>query len=374
MEFGFSEEQEALRKSAREFLTDQSTTALVRRLMEDSTGFDESLWKHMASLGWMGTAIPEAEGGLGLGLIELAILFEEMGRAILPAPFFSSVGLAAPVLAAAGARDLLGAIASGEKRATLALAEPTGGWAASDVKAKAAREGNAWKLSGTKSFVPDAHVADEVIVVARTARAKDPREGLSLFLVPTADKKMKVKALDTIDKTRRVSTVKIGGVVVSSDRLIGPDGGAWPILERSLDRAAVALAAEGTGLAQRVLEITRDYAKERTQFDKPIGSFQAISHRLADMLLAVENARSTTYYAAWALEESTPDASLAAATAKVAASEAAAKVAAGGIQVHGGIGFTWEHDMHLYYRRAKWIELFGGDTTIWRERIASLLP
>jgi alkylation response protein AidB-like acyl-CoA dehydrogenase len=374
MEFGFSEEQEALRKSAREFLTDQSTTALVRRIMEDKTGFDEGLWKQMSSLGWMGTAIPESDGGLGLGLIELAILFEEMGRAILPAPFLSSVGLAAPVLAAAGAKDLLGAVASGSKRATLALAEPEGGWGAAGVKAKAVKADGSWKLSGTKSFVPDAHLADEIIVVARTERAKDPREGLSLFLVPTADKKMKVKQLDTVDRTRRLASVKVGGVTVGSDRLIGPEGGAWPILERSLDRAAVALAAEGTGLAQQVLEITRDYAKERTQFDKPIGSFQAISHRLADMLLAVENARSTTYYAAWALEESTPDASLAAATAKVAASEAAAKVAAGGIQVHGGIGFTWEHDMHLYYRRAKWIELFGGDTTVWRERIASLLP
>jgi alkylation response protein AidB-like acyl-CoA dehydrogenase len=377
MDFGFTEEQEALRKSAREFLTDRSTTALVRQLMAHKTGFDEGLWKEMASLGWMGTAIPEEDGGLGLGLIELGVLAEEMGRAILPSPFYSSVGLAAPVIAAAAEGDVrkrvLGGIASGELRATVALVEEEGRWDAAGVKAKAVPADGGYKLSGTKVFVPDAHLADEIVVAARTSRAKDPREGISLFLVPASDKKVKIKQLETIDQTRRLGQVKVGGVVVGADRLIGPEGGGWPLLERALDRAATTLSAEATGLATKVLELSRDYAKERMQFDRPIGSFQAISHRVANMLLLTENARSNTYYAAWALEEGAPDAQLATATAKVAASEAARIVAQDGIQVHGGIGFTWEHDMHLYYRRAKWCELFLGDPTLWRERIASLL-
>ena len=182
-----------------------------------------------------------------------------------------------------------------------------------------------------------------------------------------------MRALDTIDQTRRLGRVRLSSVTVGADRLLGPEGEGWGLLERALDRAATTLAAEATGVATKVVELSRDYAKERLQFDRPIGSFQAISHKLADMLLLTENARSTTYYAAWALEEGAPDARLAAATAKVAGSEAARIVAQSGIQVHGGIGFTWEHDMHLYYRRAKWCEMFLGDATRWRERIVSLI-
>jgi alkylation response protein AidB-like acyl-CoA dehydrogenase len=377
MEFGFTAEQEALRSSAREFLEERSTTAVFRTVMASRSGFDENLWKQMAELGWMATAIAEEDGGLGLSLIELAILAEEMGRAILPAPFYSSIGLAAPLVAAAaeGARrkELLGGLASGELRATVALCEREGRWDASGVRAKAARTAAGYALSGSKVFVPDAHVAHEILVVARTARSKDPREGLSLFAVPASDRKMRVRQLETVDATRRLCSVKLGGVEVSADRLLGPEGGAWPLVERSLDRAAVALSAEATGVATKVMELARDYAMERQQFGKAIGSFQAISHRIADMLVLTENARSTTFYAAWALEEGAPDATLATATAKVAASEAARIVAQDGIQVHGGIGFTWEHDMHLYLRRAKWCEMFLGSPDVWRERIASLI-
>jgi len=376
MDFGLTDEQEALRKSARDFLTERSTTQLVRKLMASKTGFDEGLWKEMSGLGWMGTAISEEDGGLGLGQIELAILTEETGRAILPAPFYSSVGLAAPVIAGAaeGAirKELLGGIASGETRATLALVEAEGRWDAPGVKAKAVKEGNGYTITGTKLFVPDAHLAGEILVVARTSREKDKTAGLSLFAVPASDKNVKVRQLETIDQTRRLCRVRFSGVTVGADRMLGREGEAWPLLTRSLDRAATTLAAEATGVAAKVVELSRDYAKERLQFDRPIGSFQAISHRIADMLVLTENARSTTYYAAWALDEGVPDAPLAAATAKVAGSEAARTVAQDGIQVHGGIGFTWEHDMHLYYRRAKWLELFLGDAGIWRERVASL--
>jgi alkylation response protein AidB-like acyl-CoA dehydrogenase len=376
MDFGLTDEQEALRKSARDFLTERSTTQLVRKLMASKTGFDEGLWKEMSGLGWMGTAISEEDGGLGLGQIELAILTEETGRAILPAPFYSSVGLASPVIAAAAEgtirKELLGGIASGETRATLALVEAEGRWDAPGVKAKAVKEGSGYTITGTKLFVPDAHLADEIIVVARTSRERDKTAGISLFAVPASDKNVKVRQLETIDQTRRLCRVRLSGVTVGADRLLGREGEAWPLLERSLDRAATTLAAEATGVAAKVVELSRDYAKERLQFDRPIGSFQAISHKMADMLVLTENARSTTYYAAWALDEGAPDASLAAATAKVAGSEAARTVAQDGIQVHGGIGFTWEHDMHLYYRRAKWLELFLGDAGLWRERVASL--
>jgi len=324
----------------------------------------------------MGTAISEEDGGLGLGQIELAILTEETGRAILPAPFYSSVGLAAPVIAATAEgtirKELLGGVASGETRATLALVEAEGRWDALGVKAKAVKERNGYTITGTKLFVPDAHLADEILVVARTSREKDKTAGISLFAVPASDKNVKVRQLETIDQTRRLCRVRLSGVTVGADRLLGREGEAWPLLERALDRAATTLAAEATGVASKVVELSRDYAKERLQFDRPIGSFQAISHKIADMLVLTENARSTTYYAAWALDEGVPDASLAAATAKVAGSEAARTVAQDGIQVHGGIGFTWEHDMHLYYRRAKWLELFLGDAGLWRERVASL--
>jgi len=377
MDFGLTDEQEALKKSAREFLTDRSTTALVRKLMASKTGFDESLWKAMSELGWLGTAIPEEDGGLGLGQIELAILAEETGRAILPAPFYSSAGLAAPVIAAAATgtirKELLGGIASGETRATLALPEAEGRWDAAGVKTKAEKSGNGYTITGTKVFVPDAHLAGEIVVVARTSREKDKREGISLFAVPTSDTNVKIRQLDTIDRTRRLCRVRLSGVTVGADRLLGAEGQGWSALERGIDRAATTLAAEGTGVAQKVVDLSRDYAKERMQFDKPIGSFQAISHKVADMLLLTESARSNTYYAAWALEEGAPDASLATATAKVAGSEAARIVTQDGIQVHGGIGFTWEHDMHLYYRRAKWCEMFLGDASVWRERITSLL-
>jgi len=377
MDFGLSDEQEALRKSAREFLTDRSTTQLVRKLMASKTGFDEGLWRSMAELGWMGTAIAEEDGGLGLGQIELAILAEETGRAILPSPFYSSVGLAGPVIAAAATgtirKELLGGIASGETRATLALVEAEGRWDAQGVKAKAVKEGGGYTITGTKVFVPDAHLAGEFVVAARTSREKDKRAGISLFAVPASDPNVKVRQLDTIDRTRRLCRVRFSGVKVAADRLLGQEGDGWPVLDRALDRAATTLAAEATGVASKVVELSRDYARERMQFDRPIGSFQAISHKVADMLVLTENARSTTYYAAWALEEGAPDARLAAATAKVAGSEAARTVAQDGIQVHGGIGFTWEHDMHLYYRRAKWCELFLGDPSLWRERVASLI-
>jgi alkylation response protein AidB-like acyl-CoA dehydrogenase len=377
MDFGFSDDQEALRQSAREVLTDKAGPAGYRKALDSKTGTDEGLWKTVGELGWTGVAVDESLGGLGLGLIELAILQEEMGRAIAPVPFFTTVALAAQVLEQAppGARrdDALRAIASGGAPATLALGQKDGRYDAGGVSVKAARTDNGWKFSGTASLVPEAHLADQFVVVARTARSRNPEEGVSLFVVPASALKSKPKTQPSLDGARRLADVKLGGVEVAADALLGAEGEAWPIVARALDRAAVLIAAEAVGVATAVLERAVAYARERTQFDRAIGSFQAISHKLADMLLWTETARSHVYFAAWALEEGDPAASLAAATAKAAAADAARIVANGGIQVHGGIGFTWEHEMHLFYRRAKFCELFLGDASTWRERVASVL-
>jgi alkylation response protein AidB-like acyl-CoA dehydrogenase len=375
MDFGFSDDQEALRQSAREVLTDKAGPAAYRKAMDSKTGTDEGLWKTVGDLGWAGVAIDEAHGGLGLGLIELVILMEETGRALAPVPFFSTVALAGQLLEQASGRsrdEALRSIASGA-RATAALGQKDGRYDAAGVSVKAARTENGWKFSGTAALAPEAHLADLIVVLARTTRDRNPEVGLSLFLVPVSSLKSKPKPQASLDGTRRLADVKLGGVEVPAEALLGEEGKAWSLVARALDRAAVLLAAEAVGVATATLERAVAYARERTQFDRPIGSFQAISHKCADMLLVTETARSHVYYAAWALEEGAPDAHLAAATAKAAASDAARIVANDSIQVHGGIGFTWEHEMHLFYRRAKFCELYLGDASLWRERVATAL-
>ncbi|HVL90937.1 MAG TPA: acyl-CoA dehydrogenase family protein [Actinomycetota bacterium] len=365
MEFGLSEDQQTLKKSAREFLEGEAGIALARRMLEHESGFEPSLWTHMAELGWMGIAIPESEGGLGLGMLELSLLLEEMGRVALPSPYFSTVALAVPVVAsladAATRSEVLGAVAAGERKLTLAYAEASGAFDPAAIEAAAQGSGDLWTVTGTKMFVPDAHLADQIVVLARTG------VGVGAFLVQAAD--CEISQNESLDRTRRLGTVTLGGVAA---RPLGGED-AWAEIERALDRAAVGLAAEATGVADAVMSMSVAYAKERQQFGRAIGSFQAVSHTCADMLVAAESARSTTYYAAWAIDEGAPDAPRAAATAKAAATTGAMRVCEDGIQVHGGIGFTWEHDMHLWYRRAKLCELLLGPATVWRERIASLL-
>jgi alkylation response protein AidB-like acyl-CoA dehydrogenase len=374
MDFGFNDEQEALRQSAREVLTDKAGPAAYRKAMGTKIGTDEALWKTIGELGWAGVAIDEQHGGLGLGLIELVILMEETGRALAPVPFFSTVALAAQLLEqASGARrdEALRAIASGGARATAALGQKDGRYDAAGVSVKAARTEKGWTFSGTASLVPEAHLADLIVVIARIEKSRNPEEGLGLFLVPADALKSKPKPQPSLDGARRLADVRLGKVEVPSDALLAEN--AWPLIMRALDRAAVLLAAEAVGCATAQLERAVAYARERSQFDRPIGSFQAISHKCADMLLVTETARSHVYLAAWALEEGAPDAQLAAATAKAAASDAARIVANDSIQVHGGIGFTWEHEMHLFYRRAKFCELYLGDASAWRERVTAAL-
>ena len=363
-----------LRRSAREFLAKECSSKTVRRLMESPDGYDPALWKKLADLGWTALGIPEQYGGVGT-FLDLVVVLEEAGRALLPGPFFSTMGLAVPALIESGTeaqkKEALGAIAEGSARATLALTEPPGRWDAASIALTARQAGGGWQLNGTKLFVPDAQNADYIVVAARTRG--EGEEGITLFLVKGRPHGMTVKALETLDMTRRWDEVRFDNVQLESDAVMGPPDKAWPQLKRALDWATAALCAEMVGGVQKVLEDSTEYAKTRQQFGKPIGIYQAVSHKIADMLVLSESGRSATYYAAWAVDADAPDRSLAASMAKAYVSDAYRKVAGDGIQVHGGIGFTWEHDMHLYFKRAKSSEVTLGDATYHRELVAQAL-
>ena len=366
MNFAFSEEQEELRKSVRRFLEDKSPEAEVRRLMETTDGYDPAVWSQMAEqLGLQGLAIPEEFGGSGYTYVELIVVLEEMGRALLCAPYFSSVALAANALLTSGddaaKKDYLPGIASGDTIATLALTEPAGRWDEAGVTMAASGSGDSWTLDGTKSFVIDGHTAGLVLVPART------RAGVSLFAVAGDAPGLTRTPLATMDQTRKQAKLEFAGTPA---RLVGPEGAAWPALSKTLDLAAVALAAEQVGGAQKVLDMSVEYAKVRVQFGRPIGSFQAIKHKCADMLLEVESAKSAAYYAGWAAAEDSDELPVVASLAKAYCSDAYFHAAAENIQIHGGIGFTWEHPAHLYFKRAKSSELYLGDPTYHRELLA----
>jgi alkylation response protein AidB-like acyl-CoA dehydrogenase len=374
MDFAFSEEQEMLRSSARDFLAKECSPKVVRKLMDAPNAYDPGLWKKIAGLGWTALGIPEQYGGVGT-FLDLVVVLEEAGRALLPGPFFATMGLAVPTLIEAGTeaqkQEVLSAIAQGSARATLALTEPSGRWDAGAVTLAAKPSGGGWQLDGVKLFVSDAEVADYMIVAARTRG--EGEDGISLFLVKGKPAGMKVTALKTLDMTRRWSEVRFDGVKLEGDSLMGPADTAWPKLQRALEWATAALCAEMIGGTQKILETSTEYAKTRHQFGKPIGIYQAVSHKLADMLVLSESGRSATYYAAWTVDADAPDRSLAASMAKAYVSDAYRKVAGDGIQVHGGIGFTWEHDLHLYFKRAKSSEVTLGDATFHRELVAQAL-
>jgi alkylation response protein AidB-like acyl-CoA dehydrogenase len=296
-----------------------------------------------------------------------------MGRAVMPGPFFSTLLGGLAILEAGSAdqkKDWLGKIADGQAKATLAWTEPSARWDAAGVTTAARAAGNGFTLTGTKLFVPDAHLADVLVVVARTSEGKRAEEGVSLFLVARGAKGLTTKLLPTMDQTRKLCEVKLEDTPAT---LLGAKDAGWAPLERVVQRATVALCAEMCGGAQKVLDMTTEYAKIRIAFGKPIGSYQGVKHRAADMLVDVENAKSLTYYAAWAVDEHVPEAALAASMAKAYTSDAYRKVAGAGIQLHGGIGFTWEHDLHLYFKRAKSSEFTFGDATYHRERVAQLI-
>ena len=377
MDIGFTEEQELLREAARKFLDSECPTKFVRERMASDEAVTDGFWKMLAEQGWLGILYPEDCGGSGLGLVDLVVLMEEMGRAVMPGPFLASVLLGGAAILEAGSpaqrEEWLPQIAAGEARATLAWSEPALRWDAAGIMMTAREAGSGFALSGTKLFVPDAHLADVLVIAARTRDGSTMADGISLFLVPRGAEGLSIRLLPTIDETRKLYEVKLDGVRVGADALLGEAHAGWAPLERVRDRALVALSAEMCGGAQRVLDMTTEYAKLRIAFGRPIGSYQGVKHKAADMLVDIENARSLTYYAAWACDGGSAEAPLAAAMAKASASDMARKVAAAGIQLHGGIGMTWEHDLHLYLKRAKAAEVAFGDATWQRERIARLM-
>ena len=377
MDFGFSQEQEMLRATARKFFENECPSTFVRERMAEPAGVTDDFWGKLAEQGWLGLVYPEQYGGAGLGFVDLVVLMEEMGRVVMPGPFFATTVLAGLAILEAGSaaqkETWLTKIAAGEAKATLAWSEPSARWDAAGVTTTARAAADGFVLAGTKLFVPDAHLADVLVVVARTGETARPEDGVSLFLVPTGTPGVEVKLLPTMDQTRKLCEVTFRDVRVGGDALLGSKNGGWAPLTRVVERATVALCAEMCGGAQRVLEMTTEYAKIRVAFGKPIGSYQGVKHRAADMLVDVENAKSLTYYAAWAVDENATEAALAASMAKAYASDAFRRVSGAGIQLHGGIGFTWEHDLHLYFKRAKSSEFTFGDATHHRERVASLI-
>ncbi|HXP03077.1 MAG TPA: acyl-CoA dehydrogenase [Stellaceae bacterium] len=377
MDIGFSEEQELLRDTARKFLDSACTTKFVRERMATQEGMTPEFWSQIAEQGWLGINFSEDDGGSGLGLTDLVVLMEEMGRAVMPGPYLATALLGGAAIREAGSaaqrQEYLPRIAAGELRATLASTEPNARWDASGITMNAQSMRGGFTLSGSKLFVPDAHLADTIVVAARTRDGSTMEDGVSLFLVPKDAAGLGVALMPSIDETRKLCEVRFDNVAVPQTALLGELHEGWPSLARVYDGAAVALSAEICGGAQRVLEMTVEYAKLRETFGKPIGSYQGVKHKCADMLVEVENAKSLTYYAAWAVDEKQPDAKLAVSMAKAYASDASRKVSNAGIQLHGGIGMTWEHDLHLYMKRAKASEVAFGDATWHRERVASLL-
>jgi alkylation response protein AidB-like acyl-CoA dehydrogenase len=377
MDFGFSQEQEMLRATARKFFENECPSTFVRERMAEPAGVTDDFWTKLAEQGWLGLIYPEEYGGAALGFVDLTVLMEEMGRVVMPGPFFSTTVLGGLLMLEAGSaaqkNEWLTRIAAGQAKTTLAWTEPSARWDAEGVTTTARAAGGDFVLSGTKLFVPDAHLADVLVVVARTSEGARAEDGVSLFLVPGSASGLEVKLLPTMDETRKLCEVTLRDVRVPADALLGARDGGWAPLARVAERATVALCAEMCGGAQRVLEMTTEYAKIRVAFGKPIGAFQGVKHRAADMLVDVENAKSLTYYAAWAVDENVPEAALAASMAKAYVTDAYRKVAGAGIQLHGGIGFTWEHDLHLYFKRAKSSEFTFGDSTYHRERVAQLI-
>ena len=370
MDFDLSKPQKLLKESARALLARECGPGRVRELMETETAHDDALWRAMADQGWTGLSVPEEQGGLGLGLVEMAAVAEEMGRACLPGAFLSTLFAAALVERAGSARQrdrYLEPIASGELKVTVALLEEGANWEPDGVRLAAARDGGDFTVTGRKLFVPDAGAADLIVCVARDG------EGLALLPVERGAEGLNVTPSPSMDATRKLYEVGFEGVRVAGADALGADGDVRGALQGALEVATAVLCAEMVGGMQWVLDTTVEYAKTRQQFGRPIGSFQAVQHMCADMLLLTESARSAAYYAAWALTENDPAARAAVSIAKAYCSDAYREVANRGVQVHGGIGFTWEHDLQLYYKRSKSSETLFGDATYHRERIARLV-
>ena len=363
MQFSFTSEQEEFRSVLRRFLEEKSPTTVVRRLMETEAGWDRAGWQELnQQLGLTAVHIPEAYGGQGFGFVELGIVLEEMGRALLCAPYFGSIALAATAIMNAGTeaqkRALLPDIAAGNTVATLAFTEPNGRWDAEGIEMAATRAGEKYRLSGVKSFVLDGHTADRIVVVAQGEK------GLSFFTVSGDAPGLTRRALKAMDPTRKLARLEFNGVEAA---LLGEEGGGSAPFARTMTQAAVCLANEMVGGAERLRLSALDYANLRVQFGRTIASFQTMKHKQADMLCDVELAKSAAYTAAQAAAEDDAELPAIAALAKACAADAYMQTAIHTIQIHGGIGFTWDNDTHLWFKRAKSSEVFLGDPTYHRE-------
>jgi alkylation response protein AidB-like acyl-CoA dehydrogenase len=372
--FGLSEEQELLRKTARDFLADCAPMTRVRETMEGDRQAGLEIWRRMVELGWPGLAFPEGVGGAGMSMVELCVVLEELGRALTPVPFLPTVLAGVAILEAGDETQQqlwLPQICDGRLTATLAITEERGSDDSSELNLRARRDGDSWRLDGRKFFVPDAASADLLVVVAKTAAADET--GLGLFVVPRTSDGVEIEEMGSMDLLRPLHTVSFDAVRLSADALLGDAADAAATIARVLDRGRVMISAEMIGGAEKCLESAVAYAKERVQFGKPIGVNQAIKHKCADMLLEVESAKSLTYYAAWAASEANDEAPITAAMAKAYVSDAYRHASEENIQIHGGVGFTWEYDCHLYFKRAKSDEPWLGDAILQRERVAQML-
>jgi alkylation response protein AidB-like acyl-CoA dehydrogenase len=344
--------------------------------MEDEKGYCPELWQKMVDLGWLAMAFPEEYGGVGSSFLDLVVLLEEMGRALVPGPFMPTVVLAGLPILSVGSEEqkqtFLPRIASGEMLMSLAFMEAGGSLEASGITVEAVPSGDDFIIEGTKLFVPDAHIADYLLCVTRTNDSINGEEGITLFLVATTTAGIHTEVLKTMTG-EKLCAVVFRNVTVPKENMLGEMHQGWPAMQKLLAQATVAECARMIGGAQWVLETAVDYAKDRIAFDRPIGSFQAIAHKCANMAIEVEGAVSITYYAAWAVSENDPELILAASLAKAWCSDIYKHVAGEGIQIHGAIGFTWDHDMHLYFKQAKASELAFGDGDYHREKVAGIL-
>jgi alkylation response protein AidB-like acyl-CoA dehydrogenase len=373
MKFSFTDEQQEFRSVLRRFLEDRSPTTEVRRLMATDEGCDAEVWRHLSrDLGLTAIHIPEAYGGQGYGISELAIAVEEMGRALLCAPYFASTVLATTAILKAGTdeqkRALLPGIATGQTIAAFAVTEENGRWDAGGVATTATRVGEKYRLDGVKSFVLDGHSANLIVVLARRP-GTEAADGLSFFIVRGDAAGLQRRRLETVDQTRKLARLAFSGTEAG---LLGEEGAAGGALQETLDIGAICLANEMVGGAERLRESAIEFANMRVQFGRAIGSFQSLKHKAADMLLDVELAKSAAYYAAAAADEGDEELPALASLAKAAASEAYMQTAIHAVQIHGGIGFTWDNDTHLWFKRAKSSEVFLGGPAYHRERLMRL--
>ena len=371
MDFELNETQKLFQRSARELFAQECPPSLVREMIEKDEPYSDVIWNKLVEQGWTGLTFSEEDGGLGLSMVEMAIAFEEMGRALVPGAFLSTVALAGSLIERACSAEYrtarLQAICDGRAKATVALLEKDASWNVDAVNLTATATANGFKLNGTKLFVSDASVADYIITAARA------ESGLVLAFVDRGAAGVTIKPMPAVDATRLLYALDFDDVIVSAEDVISDNEKARAALEYALDAATLAISAEMVGGMQLLLEASVEYAKTRKQFGKPIGQFQAVQHHCANMLLMSESARSAVYYAAWLMGNDLEQAPLAVSVAKTYASDSYREVGNLAIQVHGGIGFTWDENIHFYYKRAKASELIFGDATYHRERIARLL-